>query len=490
MNLLRTIRWRLIISSLLAICLPLIILGGVMADLLWGFYVQQLQRELKGKALIVADAAGPVLSPKTPDDPNTLSRMVTKWQEYSYVRVTVANARGIIVASITPGEIGQQTTENRKPGLLAALGGRENSTTWKNPEYGNQDTMYVNVPVVYDGERVGAVRVAYTLTQIQNNIARIQGTLATGLAVYVIVIILLTVRLAASIVQPVEELNRGAERLAAGDLEHRVRVQGTDELVNLANTTNQMAARLQQLEGLRRQYVSNVSHELRTPLAAIRGMAETMMQYSATDPSLPERYLPRIIAQTERLARLASQLLDLAQIESGNLVTSFARVSVPAVVEEARQAAAEGAREKGVLLEVTLPPTLPDVRGDRDRLVQVFLNLMDNAVRHTPTGGRVTVSADTEGDRLVATVEDTGEGIPEEHLEHIFERFYRVEQARTRRSGGTGLGLSIVWQIMQAHGGSIDVTSAPGEGTCFTLTLPALPADAPSAPLADASPAS
>jgi signal transduction histidine kinase len=330
---------------------------------------------------------------------------------------------------------------------------------------------------------VGVVRVAYTLTHIQQSIARIRRALLASVASYAFLIVVLTVWLAGTIVRPVENLRRSAERLASGDLDHRVPVAGTEEVVQLASTLNQMTGRLQQLEGMRRQYVSNVSHELRTPLAAIRGMAETIMLHGDNDPALRDRYLPRIITQTERLARLASQLLDLAQIESGDLVRDFNPVAIAPVLEEVVSTCAEGAAARGIELVMDVLPWIPpadragvpfspQVEGDRDRLVQVFFNLVDNALRYTPKGGQVSVMARAENRHVTVAVTDSGPGIPPEHLPHIFERFYRVDRARSRAAGGTGLGLSIVQQIVKDHGGEITVDSAVGKGTRFSVTLP------------------
>jgi signal transduction histidine kinase len=471
----RTIRWKLITSSLLAIGVPLIVFAYVLASLLWGFYLRQLGQELRSKALVIADAAGLILDPSTPDDPRGLTRLVDRWRRYSSMRITVADARGIIRAATVIEDIGTPIGDRNRPGLRAALEGQINSTVWKSPNFGYEDTIYVNVPVRAQGRVIGAVRVAYTLTQVQHNIRRIRGTLLLCVASYAGLIILLTVGLAGTIVRPVEKLQHSAQRLAAGDLDHRVQVHGTEEITQLGHTLNQMTHRLQQLEGMRRQYVSNVSHELRTPLAAIRGMAETLMQHGESDPALRERYLPRIITQTERLARLASQLLDLAQVESGDLLSSVTAVSMAVVLDDVVQLCAEGAAAKGVKLVVDVPQELPDISGERDRLVQVFLNLVDNALRYTPAGGCVTLTSRCEENQLTATVADTGLGIPAQHLPYIFERFYRVDKARSRQAGGTGLGLSIVRQIVEAHGGRITVESAADQGTRFTVTLPLPP---------------
>lgn len=471
-SILRSIRWKLTAASLLAIGIPLVLISWFAADRLWHFYLLQLEQELNSKAGVISDGAAVILSPSSPDDDPGLAVIVDRWRRFSNMRVTIADAEGRVRASTVRTDVGESIDATRRPGMREALAGTPNSTVWKSPNFDYEDTMYVNLPVREGRLIVGAVRVAYSLKQIQQNVGRIQFTLLSSVALYALLIVALTLWISDTIARPVERLQHGAEQLAAGDLDHRIQVQGTNEVVQLGATLNQMAERLGKLEGLRRQYVSNVSHELRTPLAAIRGMAETLLQHSREDPLLPGRYLPRIIAQTERLARLASQLLDLAQLESGNLVSRFEPVALSEVAEEVLHTCGPAAAEKGVTLESDLS-TLPSVRGDRDRLIQVFLNLVDNAVHQTPPGGEVRITGRWVGKQVVVTLSDTGPGIAAEHLPHLFERFYRVDRSRSRRGGGgTGLGLSIVRQIVEVHGGSITVESTLGQGTSFQLTLP------------------
>jgi len=478
----RTIRWKLITGSLLAIIVPLTAMALILGTLLWNFYIQQLSEDVRSRAAVIADFASPILAPPNrPTDRANLANIVARWGHYSSMRVTIASPTGVIVAGTVASDVGKHVQKINQPGLLEALRGKENSLVWKNPNFGYEDSMYVNKPVLFNGRVIGAVRVAYTLTEIQQGLKVIRRTLISGIAIYAFLIITLTLGLAQSIVRPVEKLNRSAQTLASGALDHRVVVEGTEEIQHLGETLNQMAARLQELEGLRRQYVSDVSHELRTPLAAIRSMAETLLVHSDRDPSLPARYLPRIVSQTDRLARLASQLLDLAQIESGSVFLRLSEVSLHGVLEEVTTASSAAANARAVNLVTDIPESLPPLFGDHDRLVQVFLNLVDNAIRYTPAGGTVSVSAWREDDNLVTVVADNGQGMDAAHLSQIFERFYRVDPARSRTGGGSGLGLSIVRQIVALHDGVIRVVSAPGEGTRFTMTIPIRSADLPRA---------
>lgn len=478
----RSIRRRLIAGGVLTLCLPLALFAAVTGTILWRFYLRELEAELTANAQVIAEDVAATLSSVAPTDEEERRvslAIVGRWRRHTRLRVTVVGARATVLAASTGGGEGEPVDEARRPGLRRALEGHTNGTIWKSPNFDFEDTMYVNVPARRAGRVVGAVRVAHSLAEIQQKVARVRSTLLAASALYGAVLVFLVVAFARSVVQPIETLQRDATRIAAGDLSLRVGVQGRDEIAALAATINQMTARLQLLEGLRRQYVSDVSHELRTPLTAIRSMAETLLAYGDSDPALRERYLPRIVGQTDRLARLATQLLDLAQIESGNLVGSFAPVALEGVLDEIAATFGPQAQARSVDLALDVPGALPHVRGDRDRLVQVFVNLVDNALRHTPAGGRVTVRATAERDRVLVTVEDSGEGVAAEHLPHLFERFYRAQKSRSPQSGGAGLGLAIVRQVVEAHGGRIDVESVVGEGTRFRLALPCAEPAAP-----------
>ncbi|WP_035106612.1 two-component system histidine kinase PnpS [Desulfovirgula thermocuniculi] len=227
------------------------------------------------------------------------------------------------------------------------------------------------------------------------------------------------------------------------------------------------------LEQMRTEFVANVSHELRTPLTSLKGFLETLLEGAADDPDTCRRFLKIMQEETERLTRLIDDLLHLSKIEERRVVHRWQPVDIHAVIHRVVSLFHPQAAEKGVALEAVVPADLPGVYGDPDLLAQVLINLVDNAVKYTPAGGRVTVRAREEKGGLRVEVEDTGIGIPPESLPRVFERFYRVDKARSRELGGVGIGLAIVKHIVRAHGGKIGVESTPGRGSLFYFTLPA-----------------
>jgi two-component system, OmpR family, phosphate regulon sensor histidine kinase PhoR len=230
---------------------------------------------------------------------------------------------------------------------------------------------------------------------------------------------------------------------------------------------------LRRLERVRQDFVANVSHEFRTPLTAIQGFAETLLGGALEDPAHRRRFVQIIRDHAARLARLTEDLLKLSRIEAGRLELEFRTVSIHQIVESCAETARFKAAQKKLALEVRLPEDLPNVRGDSNGLHEVLQNLLDNALQYTPPGGRIEVSASREDDKVVVTVSDTGIGIPQAEQGRIFERFYRVDAARSREAGGTGLGLSIARHIVEAHGGRLWVESAVGEGSRFHFSIPA-----------------
>jgi PAS domain S-box-containing protein len=228
---------------------------------------------------------------------------------------------------------------------------------------------------------------------------------------------------------------------------------------------------VRRLEQMRRDFVANVSHELRTPMTSIQGFVEALLDGLADDKESHDRYLHVILDESVRLNRLVSDLLDLSRLETGQLSWPMEAVNLPPLVEQVVAKLQPQLEKQQLTVTVDLPEALPQVWGNRDRIQQVMINLLGNAMSFTPAGGKLGVSARAMGGDIRISVTDTGVGIPVDEQEKIWERFHKVDKARTRRFGGTGLGLSIVRQIVEAHGGTVGLESAPGQGSTFHFTL-------------------
>jgi signal transduction histidine kinase len=328
-------------------------------------------------------------------------------------------------------------------------------------------------PILVDGRKVGTLIIVSSLGQLNSfqNAFLQQVNLWMLLVGIVAVLAVLVVSnfQARRIVAPVRALVEAAGQVAGGDLSQRIPVTSQDELGEMAAAFNTMAAELERQQGLRRRAMTDIAHELRTPLSVLQIELEGI-EDGLTDPT------PEVIAglQTSvaHLHHLVEDLRVLSLAEAGELQMETEPVEMGSLIRDVVSRVQGAARAQGITLAVQLPDTALSVIGDDQRLAQVLLNLLSNALQHTPLDGRITVDARPVGDEVHVTVRDTGEGIPAEDLPYIFDRFYRADRARSRSTGGSGLGLSITRSLVEAHGGRIWAHSAEGDGSAFTFTLP------------------
>ena len=278
------------------------------------------------------------------------------------------------------------------------------------------------------------------------------------------------------VVAPVQAMMAASWHIAEGHYEERVRVAGNipnqeqDELGRLALSFNQMADRLEHIESMRRQLIGDVTHELRTPLTTIKGSMEGLMD--GVLPTNAETY-SQIYREADRLQRLVNDLQELSRVEAGAYDLHLQTTSVKALVDSTIVRLGSQFLEKGVSISTQISLDLPSIKVDEDRIGQVLLNRVGNALQYTPSGGSVQISATGGPTQVQIAIADTGVGIPPEHLPHVFTRFYRVDKSRSRTGGGSGIGLTIAKHLVEAHGGSIWVESpGVGKGSSFIFTLP------------------
>ncbi|MCI0398810.1 MAG: HAMP domain-containing histidine kinase [Chloroflexi bacterium] len=292
--------------------------------------------------------------------------------------------------------------------------------------------------------------------------------------------VLLAVLISRSVARPLQTMAVAAESIAQGEYNQQIPLRGPDEVQRVAASFNTMAAQVQATHQAQRDFVANVSHDLKTPLTSIQGWSQAILDGAAATPEQQQRAAGIIHGEAERMGRMVGQLLELARIESGQLQLARQPVDIGQLVGDVHRSLALRAQEKEIhfTLETAAVPPVP---GDHDRLVQIFSNLVDNALAHTPAGGRIHLSLRPYGDKAVeVVVQDTGPGIPPDELSRIFERFYQVDKARARNDGrrGAGLGLAIVKELVEAHGGRITARSQMGQGSAFVVRLPTAPPEA------------
>ncbi len=309
-----------------------------------------------------------------------------------------------------------------------------------------------------------------------------QAIFITGLVVAFIVLIF-SMLLARRLTRPLESLTAAAEQMKSGNYSQRVTPpKSRDELERLTVSFNAMAGtiesdvnELRRQEQLRRDLLANIAHDLATPLTAIQGFSEALADDVIADAGARQETAQLIGREVQRLRRLVGDIQDMTSLESGRAHLDLAPLDLHSLVDETLAVMRPECEQAGISVQNEIAPTTPLVLADSDRITQVLLNLLDNARRHTPAGGKLTVGARPAGKMLTVCVSDTGTGIDPADLPHIFERFYRVDRARTTSTGGSGLGLAIVKAIITAHGGTISAESSMGQGTHIQFTLPLAP---------------
>jgi two-component system phosphate regulon sensor histidine kinase PhoR len=271
------------------------------------------------------------------------------------------------------------------------------------------------------------------------------------------------------------KINDAAKEIARGNYNTKIHLKSSREIITLGETINNLARQLSRVEQIRREFIANVSHELRTPLTSIKGFVETLLDGALEDPESSRRFLTIVATETDRMVNLVQDLLELSRLEGTDRAWHLVPLDLGGLARETADSYREIAQEADLSLHVEIGDYLPPIQGDATLLRQVIANLLDNAIKYTEPGGHVWLTLSGSDEALHLSVRDTGVGIPTKHLSRIFERFYRVDKGRCRKMGGTGLGLAIVKHIVEKHHGKITVESEYGDGTCFTVTLPAIP---------------
>lgn len=334
---------------------------------------------------------------------------------------------------------------------------------------GGENILAVTIVLTTSSSSVSALRFVTSLTFVDNQLSGIMFTALIISAVILLIVVLTGLYFVKSICVPLVQISSTAKKLAKGDFSERLPITSNDEIGQLSRAFNEMADGLENAEQIKNDFISSVSHELRTPLTAIKGWGETLnLGY---DPETFTKGMKVITGETQRLERMVEELLDFSRIQSGHFTLQMTTIDVIAELEDAMLIYIDKAKKEGITLTYNEPEFLCAVNGDKNRLRQVFINIIDNALKYTETGGSIDILAEKNDSSVVISVADSGVGIAPEDLPKVKQKFYKANSTKH----GSGIGLAVADEIITMHGGLLEVESEPGYGTTVTITLPLAP---------------
>lgn len=452
------IRWRLAVGNTLAVAVVLLACGALVYALLRWAVLRQTDR------LLLSQFEELQSDRQLATDRDTRIRhWLREFKEHVNLFGVVYDSSGSVIART------QELAEASVPQAPTSAPAEPGFSSATLPIIGPQRTLTARLAA---GGREYAVVLMAPMEAMQQELGRVWAVLSSALPAALVLAAGVGYWLARQSLAPLERLRQKTDEITADRLDRRLPVDHpNDELGRLAQTINRMIGRLEKSFAEVRRFTADASHELRTPLAVLRAEIEVALEKSLT-PDEQRRLLASVLEECQRLTALTGQLLAMSREDAR--VVSYARetIDLAALVGGVVETMTPLAETRSQTVQFQGGPNTR-IHGDPSRLRHVFYNVLDNAIKYTSEGGRIQVAAERVDRAVRVTVEDDGIGIPAEHVPHVFDRFYRVDQARTRAEGGTGLGLSIAQSIVTAHGGRIELDSAPGRGTTCTVTLPA-----------------
>lgn len=460
------------------------IAGAAQTSFMEELYYEQQAKQLRALGNKVADIA------LGEQEPVALEQKVALIASLYNANVMILNETGNITQCQGMGMSGKNMPMHMKGHHYGPMGMADIKKLYQgqtvvqrgNNPYFHTDVLSVGIPFKDPNNVNRAVMIHAPLEPLAEELKVLQR-----LAIYtavggIILAALLSLLFSRFLSKPLVKMNKAAMAMASGNYQQRIDIDTNDEIGLLANSLNTLASRLQekisqleQQEQIRQEFVTNVAHEIKTPLAVMQGFTETMIDGLVRTEQEREEYLHNILDEINRLKRLVNELLDLKRMEEGNFNFDQGPCDLGGIINRVQRKFTQIAIEKGIYLEANIEKKLPFITCNSDRIERVLINLIANAIRHTPTGGKISLAATTKANQVYLRISDTGEGIAPEDLPMIWERFYKGDKSRTRTQGGTGLGLAIVKKIVEGHGGQINVESKLKVGTTFNIVLPLKP---------------
>lgn len=458
-----TKRW--LLNSLGVILILIVALVFSLSYAIQNYIYYGIQQAINGRAGELTNVFSDYGQRSSQDFLTAARNYVENFPNKESMELMVFNSEGHIITT----SIGFAPDQSQPmPDYQQALADANGYGTWTGRLTSGEKVMAVTRVIHNDaGSVVGGVRYVVSLEEADKQIGMLVGILILAGIVILLFISISSYYFMKSILTPIKEIGATARRIAQGDFKARIEKSNDDEIGQLCDTINDMAVELGAAEKMKNDFISSVSHELRTPLTAIKGWAETM-QGGGMDDETFEKGMSVIIRESERLSGIVEELLDFSRMQSGRMTLTMDKIDILAELGEAVYMFSERAKSEHKYLLYEEPRMLSPVLGDINRLRQVFVNILDNALKYTDEGGTISVIASEENGYIRVAISDNGCGIPPEHLPNVKKKFYKANQ--TVR--GSGIGLALADEIMRLHSGSLEIESHEHVGTVVTIRIP------------------
>jgi signal transduction histidine kinase len=457
-------------AKLLATYLMLTAFGtSLMASyILWSFheyFMRTRQTDLENWTTALGESVADALAEK---DISRVNILVKRYGAPKTITLRVFDGKGKLIATSDPQLDRQVTDWYQVPGMQQAFQNSAAQGVAKGV-LTNEDRLYIARPIARNNQFLGVLRMSITLRQFQRQFMRVIWSVLGSLAVTILLCALISSRFARSLSKPIEIMRNFAIRMGSGHFGDKLIIHQNNELDQLAAELNRMSERLASLDQERRVFLANVSHELRTPISNVQVTVDALKGGAYEEAQLRDRFFQTIENETKRLSRLIHDLLDLGRLEAGVTQLEQQSISLRGLINRAVNAIEPRMQAAGVTMQVNVAEL--QLQGDPERLLQAILNLLDNAIKHSHPNSQVFISGCSKGKKVIIEIQDQGKGISEVDLPRIFEQFYTTDPSR--KGSSNGLGLAIAKRIIEAHKGSITVSSVPNQGATFTISLPA-----------------
>ncbi|BDF58322.1 hypothetical protein CE91St36_11390 [Christensenellaceae bacterium] len=465
-----SIRWRFVIIYLILVGIIFGLVSVAVSSMVENYLVKRYLQDAETSANRTAVQIAPYLSDS---DANSMYNIVVSNGNDMGGRLLVLNSSGIVQTDSFSSLNGVKLNEREVNDVLYG----QNSSSYGFHLIDDSTTddsfwsVYYTSSIIHNGKIIGAVLYSSSITDVVKATSLLQSQTLIIFILACGVIIISSMLSTNWITNPINKLTDVAVKISAGDLKQRARIKGKGEIAELGQTFDMMCDKIQNLDKQRSEFVSDASHELKTPLASMKILVESLLYQDNVPEEVYKDFLSDINGEIDRLNSLITDLLLLSKMDSDIMAINLETINLSSLVNKCVEALRPIAQMRDIRITENLESGL-EIECDPLKLRQALNNLIENAIKYTQDGGHVQVSSKRRGNEVAVQIEDDGIGMSEEHLQHIFERFYRVDKARSRETGGTGLGLHIVRRIALMHNGRVEVESAEGQGSKFTLILP------------------